>query len=374
MTDRIEGRLVALEATPDAGFLDAMERAWELGDAVLPIDPGLPPGARHELETVLGAGQPITAGVALVVATSGTEGPPKGAELTHDALRFSAEASLARLGATPDQRWLCCLPLHHIAGLQVVLRARLARHRPILHPGFDIARITDEHEATHVSLVPTMLHRLLEAGADLRRFEAVLLGGAAAPTGLVERARELGVNVVQTYGMTETCGGCVYDGIALDGVGIRVVDDVVEIAGPVLFRGYRNDPARTATVLRDGWFRTSDLGELGSDGRLRVLGRADDVIVSGGEKIPAAALEALLAEHPGVGEAAVTGRQDAEWGQRVIAYVVPAEEVPVPDLAELRAFVAARAPAPWAPREVVVVDALPRTALGKLIRPRTSPT
>ena len=155
------------------------------------------------------------------------------------------------------------------------------------------------------------------------RFDAVLVGGAATDADLLTRALEAGVAVVTTYGMTETCGGCVYDGEPLDGVRVRVTDGGVELAGPVLALGYRLDPAATAESFADGWFRTRDAGVL-EDGRLTVTGRLDDVVITGGVNVSPAAVEAALRAHPDVADAVVFGRPDEEWGQRVVAAVVPA--------------------------------------------------
>src|SRR5207302_10386605 len=181
--------------------------------------------ARRRIEDELRPDRPVDDDVALVVTTSGSTGVPKGVQLSPAALQASARATIDRLGLTSDDIWLSCLPWHHIAGLQVLLRARLGGAGLRVQPRFDVAAFTAEPDATVTSLVPTQLRRLLDAGADLTRFRAILLGGAAAPPGLVERARAAGAPIVTTYGMTETCGGCVYDGHVLDGVHVRVDDD-----------------------------------------------------------------------------------------------------------------------------------------------------
>ena len=218
-----------------------------------------------------------------------------------------------------------------------------------------------------ISVVPTMLRRLLDANVDLGHLRCVLLGGAAPGRQLLDDAAAAGLHVVTTYGMTETCGGCVYDGVPLDGVSVDLEEDQhVRIRGPVLFSGYRLDDTTTAEVLRDGWLSTSDLGRWG-DGRLEILGRADDVIITGGEKVPGEWLAGLLEQHPGVSEAAVAARPDDEWGQRVVAFIV-AGAGGAPSLEELRTFVGQRAPAYAAPRELVVVADLPRLASGKVDR------
>jgi O-succinylbenzoic acid--CoA ligase len=287
--------------------------------------------------------------------------------LSHAALEASARATMARLGVEPGDRWLSCLPWHHIAGLQVLLRARLFDLPLTVHERFDVARVAAEPDVTLVSLVPTQLVRLLDAGADLSRFRAILLGGAAAWPELLDRAREAGARVVTTYGMTETCGGCVYDGVPLDGVDVRVDDDGrVQLRGPMLMSGYRLRDDLTAEAIVGGWFQTSDLGSWDGE-RLVVHGRADDVIVTGGENVVATQVASVVAAHPGVADVAVTGVPDGEWGERVVAVVVAAGATP-PTLLELREWVAERASAAAAPRQLVVVPAIPRLASGKLDR------
>ncbi|MFC4061802.1 AMP-binding protein [Planomonospora corallina] len=341
------------------------------GPALLPLPSGLPaPALRATLEALRPArldGRPLPGGedvppeVAVVIATSGTTGVPKGVQLSAAALRASAAASLSRLGARPGERWLCCLPPSHVSGLQVLVRSLLGGTEPVVHPGFDPRAVLGSG-AEHVSLVPTQLRRLLDVSADLSVFRTILLGGAAAPAGLLAGARAAGARVVTTYGMSETCGGCVYDGRPLDNVDLLIGGDGrIRLAGPVLFSGYRLRPDLTAAARDGDWFVTSDLGTL-DGGRLRVLGRADDVINTGGEKVVAAAVSAVVAEHPAVADAAVVGRPDPEWGERVVAVVVsPAP----PSLGELRAFVKERLPAYAAPAELVVLPEIPLLPNGK---------
>ena len=374
-------RLIAVHLPPGPPSAAAITRVWDGGDAVLPLDPQL---ARQSRDAVLAAlrpdrllddrgwhdlpaALPTAAGVAAVILTSGSTGAPKAVELTSAALHASATAGVARIGATTDDRWLCCLPLHHIAGLQVLLRARLAGTSAAVHPSFDVSAVAGEAGVTLLSLVPTMLARLLDAGADVGRFRRILLGGAPPAPSLLTRARRAGARIVVTYGMTETGGGCVYDGRPLDGVEVSVGSDGrIRVRGPVLFRGYRGDPAATHKALRDGWLATADLGRLTAEGELVVLGRADDVIITGGENVRAGEVAAALAEHPAIDEAAVIGRADPEWGQRVVAFVVASS--PAPTLDEVRAFVRTRLSAAHAPRELVVVDRLPRLGSGKVDR------
>jgi o-succinylbenzoate---CoA ligase len=371
--------LVAVRLAFDAGFATTIDAVWEVGDAVLPIHPDLP---GPEVEALLGAlrpallvdasgvrqlpgAAPVEPGTALVVPTSGTTGTPKGVVLTHDNLSASALATAARLELGAGDRWLCCVPPSHIAGLMVLVRARLTGSAVVLHPRLDPAAVAADESSNLVSLVPTMLRRLLAAGVDLARFRWILLGGGPVPAALVAAATAAGARVVATYGMTETCGGAVYDGVPLPGVRVAIGEDgAVALAGPMVMQGYRLRPEETAAVLRDGWFLTSDVGELDRSGRLRVLGRRDDLIISGGQKVLPVEVANLLMEHPAVADAAVAGRPDDEWGQAVAAVVVPAPGAE-PTLAELRAFVAERLAAYKAPRYLVIVAELPRGPTGK---------
>lgn len=371
--------LVAVRLPFDAAFRGTMDAVWEAGNAVLPIHPDLPaaevgallrelrPGLLVDAAGArsLPNGVPVEPGTALVVPTSGTTGRPKGVVLSHHNLAASALGTIARLGLGAGDPWLCCVPPSHIAGLMVLVRARLAGSRVVLHPCFDAAAVAAERSATVVSLVPTMLRRLLEAGVDLARFRWILLGGGPVPASLVAAATEVGGRVVATYGMTETCGGAVYDGFPLPGVRVATGEDgTIALAGAMVMRGYRLRPDETASVLRDGWFHTSDTGELEPSGRLRVLGRRDDLIISGGQKVLPAEVASLLMEHPKVADAAVAARPDPEWGQVVAAVVVAAPGAP-PTLEELRAFVIGRLAAYKAPRYLVIVPELLRGPTGK---------
>ncbi|WP_345555678.1 AMP-binding protein [Streptomonospora halophila] len=356
------------------------------GPALLPLDPALP---RPRLESVLAAMRPASlrtpegvtelAGarstgedVALTIATSGSTGTPKGVELTAPALLASARASLRRIGARDGDRWLCVLPHAHISGLLVLVRSLVAGAEPLVQPfATETALLAADRHRPHVSLVPTQLHRLVDAGADLSRFGAVLVGGAAARPGLLAAARAAGGRVVTTYGMSETCGGCVYDGEPLDGVGVRLDDTGrILLGGPVLFAGYRLDAEATAAAVErdaDGtrWLRTGDLGRFDGDGRLAVRGRLDDVVNTGGHKVVPAEVAALLMEMDSVADAAVVGRPDPEWGERVTAVVVPADPAAPPGLEEVRTWVGARMPRYAAPHEVEIRTSLPQLTSGK---------
>ena len=332
------GTLAPVDATPGPAFVEALQRAWDVGDAVLPVDPRLPRPAVERLLVACRADEPVEDGDALVVATSGTTGDPKGVVLTHDAVRASALATSARLGVDPDSdSWLSVLPLAHVGGLSVVLRS-LVTGTPLVWEG----------PATLVSMVATQLRR-----TDVSGFRRVVLGGAAPPP-------DLPPNVVTTYGMTETGSGVVYDGVPLDGVEVRAVDGELQVRGPMLLRCYRDG---TDPKDADGWLPTGDGGRVDGDGRVHVDGRLADVINTGGEKVWPVAVEAVLRRHPAVDDVAVVGRPDPEWGQRVVAHVVGRLS-----LDEARALVKAELPAYCAPKEVVVVDDLPRTPLGKVRR------
>ncbi|MEV4112601.1 AMP-binding protein [Nonomuraea sp. NPDC049695] len=339
------------------------------GPAVLPLTPGHSEAAVTALRPTHVDGAPQSDGwgvpddVAVVIATSGSTGAPKGVLLSTTALRASAAASLRRLEASKGERWLCCLPVSHVSGLQVLVRALLSESEPIIHARFDPHEVL-RSGAHHVSLVPTQLHRLVELGADLSVFRTILLGGAAPRPGLVEQARDLGARVVTTYGMSETSGGCVYDGRPLYNVDLKIGEDgLIRIAGPVLFSGYRFSEPDNAPFDGD-WFRTSDLGEL-TGGRLRVLGRADDVINTGGEKVVADAVATVLCTHPEVADAAVIGTPDPEWGELVTAVVVPANPDTPPTLPQLRAYCRDRLPPHAAPRDLRLVPQLPLLPNGK---------
>lgn len=311
-------------------------------------------------------------GEPIVIRTSGSTGEPKDVVLSHAAVLASARASLERLGGPGG--WVQTMPVTGVGGLQVLVRSALAGLEPVYVADFGSLAEAIEAipgERRYASLVPTQAHRLVEAGeiAALRGLDALLIGGAAVSAELL--AALDGVRVVRTYGMSETSGGCVYDGIPLDGVRLRIDDGgQVLVRGPVLFDGYA-DAEATARVLRDGWFATADLGELDDDGRLRITGRSDDVVISGGVNVPLPAVTRALRGLDAVRDAVALGVPDEEWGARVVAYVVPADAVCLDGLRldELRdAVEEAGLPRTWAPREVILLDALPLLPGGKLDR------
>ncbi|SPT57911.1 class I adenylate-forming enzyme family protein [Actinomadura madurae] len=370
---------------PGPRLFQALADALDGGPAICPLSPDLPEPALRDLLDALspdavrtpdglaphrphGGKVPADAETAVLIATSGSTGPPKFVELPAGALRHSAAGTLARIEAAPGDRWLCCVPTSHISGVQVLVRALVAGTDPVIMPRFDAAAVAAT-EGAHVSLVPTQLRRILDTGTDLSRLGAIVLGGAAATPGLLAEARARGARVFTTYGMSETCGGCVYDGVPLDGMRVGLgAGGRIRLAGPSLFTGYRLRPEESAEVRDGEWFVTQDLGAI-EDGRLRVRGRLDDVINTGGEKVVAGEIATVLSRHPKVRDVVVVGRPDPEWGERVTAVVVPAAPRP-PDLAELRAFVRETMPAHAAPRELELVDAIPLLASGKPDRAR----
>ncbi|WP_310961403.1 AMP-binding protein [Nocardioides terrisoli] len=299
----------------------------------------------------------------LVIATSGSTGQPKRVVLSRDAVRASALATHERLGG--PGRWVLNLPATYVAGLQVLYRCVVAGVEPVLYA--DSWRVTLEPVSgrSYVSLVPTQLARLLHdeslAGevASLAGCSAVLIGGGPLDPHVRAQAEARGLRVVQTYGMSETCGGCVYDGRPLAGAEVRIDEGHVLVRGPMLFDGYQGEPERTAAALREGWLVTNDLGHWDEQGRLRIDGRVDDVIISGGVKVPAGAVAAAVARLTAVVGVEVVGAADEEWGERVVAVVTARDPL---SLAAVREAVEPRA---WAPRQLVVVPELPRLPNGK---------
>jgi O-succinylbenzoic acid--CoA ligase len=382
---------VLLSGPADAKrLLDPLAKALDgAGPAILPLDAGLPAARLRQLidvfapDAVVGpdGDAPLRSGktktepdTAVIIATSGSTGEPKGVELSAAALLHSARASLARIGAAPGQRWLCCLPVTHVAGLQVLVRSLVSGTEPVLADVAGAADLADAVGAAvaagcaHVSVVPTQLVRLLATdggAAALAALRSVLVGGAAADPGLLERARAAGVPAVTTYGMSETCGGCVYDGVPLDGVSVRAGEDgLLRIGGPVLMNRYRGRPDLTAAALAGGEFVTSDLGRV-DDGRVVVRGRADDVINTGGHKVVPGEVAAVLAGCPGVREVVVVGRRDQMWGERVTAVVVPEDPARPPTLELVRTYVRRRLPRYASPSELVLTEAIPVLPSGK---------
>jgi o-succinylbenzoate---CoA ligase len=340
--------------------LGERERAAQTGSATLVVDAplegaaagGAPASAPHDLDAP-----------AVVVHTSGTSGAATPVQLTYGNLLWSAMGSAVALGLDASERWLCPLPLTHVGGLSILVRSAIAGTTAVVHPRFDTDRVLASLEGeriTVVSLVPTMVARLLDAGLrrppDLRR---ALIGGAPLEPALGRRAREAGLPVAETYGLTQAASQVATDGVPLFCTQVAIAPDgEILVAGPTV---------APSAVAPDGWLHTGDLGMLDERARLSVTGRRADTIVSGGENVAPTEVEAALLEHPGVAEAAVHGRPDPEWGEAIVATVVlrdgarPTEE-------ELRTHVALRLARFKIPKEVRVAAALPRTGSGKLRR------
>ena len=371
-------RLVRLADDP-ATLPAALQAVWDAGDAavVAPANTPLPAAA----EAALQGGPALPEGTALVVPTSGSTGVPRAVVLSHAALRASTAASVAALGCEPGERWLLALPLRHVAGLQVLARARTLGTSPVVvdDPGDPHRIAAAAADAEHAALVPTQLVRCLDAGDDvvaaLAGLRSVLVGGGPADPARLAEARARGVRIVTSYGLTETCGGCVYDGRPLAGVDVAVDAPAGEVGrirlrGPMLATGELTTTGDGTPVIDrsrfiDGWFVTDDVGAL-DDGTLTVVGRSDATVISGGVNVDAAAVEAALRTDPSVADAVVVGVADDEWGQRVRAVVVPADPSDPPTLEQLRDVVRAALPASHAPRELQLVAQIPRDGMGKV--------
>jgi O-succinylbenzoic acid--CoA ligase len=362
---------------PSVQLVAALHGCLLLGAVAVPIDLRLNPperaarqaSARLTLESpvtgepVDGPHDPEPSEIATLMFTSGTTAGPKPVELSYDNWLWNALGSALALGLDPEERWLCPMPLAHVGGLSIQLRSAIYATTVVLHDGFHAERalaalMDPDARVTLVSLVPTMLARLLDAGLreppTLRR---VLLGGGPIPRALLARAAHAGVPVSPSFGMTETCSQLATDGFALLGSELRIAGD-----GELLVRG--RAVARGA-LSDDGWLHTGDLGELDDSGRLTIVGRKSDTIISGGENVAPAEVEAALLEHPAIADAAVFGRADAEWGEVVIAQVVLREVAAADDL---RAHCGARLAPFKVPKRIEPVDTLPRTVTGKLLR------
>lgn len=367
-------RLVAIDLANGRLFVDVLQMIWDRGDAALPIDQRLPASARNSLlaelrpssviddagEHGLADGFGVEPGDAVVLSTSGSSGVPKGVVLTHDAIGSSARITNERLAVNSGKdKWYACLPFAHIGGLSVVMRSLLGG------VAFTPTAATDEtsfREAarsghTMISLVPAALERI-EAAA----WRTVLLGGSAMP-------ELLPPNAVRTYGMTETGSGVVYDGSPLRSVSVRVVDGEIQLRSPTLARGYRNSMGFVALPMSDdGWFLTADAGEVDTNARLTVTGRVGDMIVTGGEKVWPEPVERVLQSVPAVRDVAVCGVADPTWGHAVVALIVATDADSPPAVESLRHWVKQTLPAYCAPQRIVVVDEIPRTAIGKIRR------
>jgi o-succinylbenzoate---CoA ligase len=342
--------------------------------ALLPVPAGADRGSTL---SALRVGEAIDDDIAVVVTTSGTTGTPKGALLTAAALTASAAATHDRLGG--PGRWLLALPPYHIAGVQVLVRSLLAGTVPVeldVSAGFDISGLPSAVDELgsgrrYTALVATQLAKALTdpaAAVALAEFDAVLVGGGPTRRPILDAAAAADITVVRTFGMSETAGGCVYDGVPLDGVKVRLdADGRIVIGGPTLAKGYRNPPDPDP-FAEPGWFRTDDIGAVDDSGVLSVLGRADEAISTGGLTVLPQPVEAALRNHPAVSDCAVFGLADERLGQRVVAAVVLADGHSPPSLEELRAHVMHSLDRTAAPRELHIVDALPMRGIGKVDR------
>jgi len=385
------GELVAYALPPGFHWLEILAAHAQSGASFLPIDVRLSEREQERLidrarpsvvvrpgeETVLADAAPIDPERAwAVVATSGTSGEPRLAQLSRAAVGSSVAASLDALGASAYDAWVACLTPAHIGGLLVLLRGVLTGSPITLLERFEPGRLLSEAPSgAHVSLVPTMLERLVRGGADLSGLGEILIGGARLDPGLRDAAVRLGGRIMNTYGCTESCGGVVYDGIPFAGTSIRIdaerpdAPGVVELRGPTLMDGYRHDPAATsAAFTTDGWLRTGDIGSFGPDGHLRIVGRADDAIRTGAETVWPEEVESVVQTHPKVADVAVAGRPDPEWGAHVVAWVVPVNPTDPPTLEQIREHCRDGLARFKAPRDLRLLATVPRTLSGKVRR------
>lgn len=373
--------LVAIDLPGGPAFEEALRRVWDDGDAAMPVDQRLPRQVQVALldaarpHAIIGGTDPVRVplepgappmepGDAVVVASSGSTGTPKLVVHTDESLSRHAWAVQGRLEIDPgSDRWLACLPLGHMGGLGVLTRAIITDTPVDVIERFsaaDVAAAPAVLGSTLVSLVPTAIDRL-----DPSPFRWVVLGGSHDP---MKRP----ANVVRTYGLTETGGGVVYEGTPLPGIDVRIREgNQIAIRGSMLSRGIRTKSGEVTPIVdADGWFLTGDLGHWDGYSKLVVDGRAEDLIISGGENVWPGPIEAVLATHPGIAEVRVIGRPDHEWGERVVAVVVPTNPGWPPSLDEVRGHVSLSLPVYAAPRELVIVESLPKTLLGKVRRPR----
>lgn len=385
MPSEDETTLIAV-LLPSASLAPAVVAAWDSGEAILPLDPAAPAAETgrlldllrpsHILDTSgrhpLTGGIPAQAGTAAVVTTSGTTGAPKGVELTRAGLETMGHGYSEALDAGDGDRWLACLPLHHVAGLAILGRAWVTGVPYTTHDRFDLGRVAvspAQEGTTIVSLVPTTLMRLLDAGAPLHEYRRVIVGGAPCPPELRARALGEGVDLVDAYGLSETWGGCVLDGAPNRGCDIRIAGDgEILVRGAMVMRTYRFAPELTAEVLDDdGWLHTGDVGTY-EQGLVAVTDRRKDIVISGGVNVSPTEVERALVDHPGVADIGVAGAPDPEWGERVVAYVVPTDSSRPPTLDSLRSFARDQLAAAKLPREIVFVAEIPRTPSGKVLR------
>ncbi len=387
------GGTAALTMHPRREEVVLLHALMKLGAVALPLSPRL---TEAEREAVLAAERPAVdlndaaeltqteADLPLLgehdmddlqcrILTSGTLGEPRPIGLTYGNFLFSAVGSAFNLGVDPGDRWLCCLPLSHVAGLSIILRSVIYGTTAMLLDGFDTDQVAStlvSGDISVLSLVPTQLIRLLEADADLSAPRAILIGGGPVPPDALRQALDRGATVVQTYGMTETCSQVTT--LAPEDAGrkvgsagrplltthVRIEDGEILVQGPTVSR---------EAIDPDGWLHTGDLGHIDEEGFLYVTGRSSDLIVTGGENVMPAEVEAVLLSHPAVADAAVVGRPDPEWHEAVCALVVVADATEVVE-EDLRTHCAASLAPYKVPKRVEFVSGLPRTASGKLLR------
>jgi O-succinylbenzoic acid--CoA ligase len=385
------GELVAYALPPGFHWLEILAAHAHSGASFMPIDVRLSDPEQQRLidlarpsvvvrpdeETILADAAPVDPDTSwAVVPTSGTAGVPRLAQLSRASIGSAVAASLDALDASAYDQWVACLSPAHIGGLLVLLRGAFTGSRVTILDRFEPgALLGGAPDGAHVAMVPTMLERLVRGGGDLTRLGILLVGGGALDPELRTAAEALGGRVVSTYGSTETGGGIVYDGLVFEGSEVRIAAERpdalggIELRGPTIMDGYRADPAATADAFTsDGWLRTGDAGRIDAAGRLLVRGRTDDAIRTGAETVWPDEVEAVLRTHPGVGDVAVAGRPDPEWGAHVTAWVVPAMPQDPPTLEELREHCRDDLARFKAPRDLRIVTALPRTASGKVRR------
>jgi O-succinylbenzoic acid--CoA ligase len=361
------GERVPLAFADRLEFAVAMHGCLLAGAAAVPIDLRL--GA-EEQALRRAPGRAATPGTVAVMHTSGTTSAPKPVELTAANFFANAAGSALALGLDPHERWLAVMPLAHVGGLTILLRSAIYATTVVVHDAFDtdavLAQLMDPAAAiTLVSLVPTMLARLLDAGLEHPpTLRWALLGGGPIPPGLLTRSATAGVPVAPTYGMTEACSQIATFGWPLHGVELRIdAAEEIHVRGSVVAPG---------ALGADGWLATGDLGRFAADGRLEIIGRRSDTIVSGGENVAPAEVEAILLEHPSVADAGVFARADPEWGEAVWAQVVLRDGAADTDAErvadELRDFCHQRLAGFKVPKRIVFVPELPRTPSGKLLR------
>lgn len=359
--------LVCLDMTCGPQMVDRIRRAWDQGDAIFVLDQRLPLSLRQHLVLSVGPtiiattndeismpGQAVEPGDLLVVTTSGTTGVPKHVIHTRDSLTASALATHDFLKITSDDKWLCCLPASHVGGFGVIARSILTDTPIIAVDSFSVEDFNNaaQQGATRTSLVPTAVLRV-----DTSIYTTVLVGGSQSPNPLPE-------NCISTYGMTETNGGVAYNGIALNGVKFEVRDSLIYVKAPMLLRGFRDG---SSPVTPDGWLNTGDIGQLSPEGKLQVQGRQGEMIITGGENVWPTLVERTLLTNEKIADVCVAGIPDKTWGQLVTAWVVlkPGQDLL---LDELRDHVKASLASYCAPQRLILVDQIPRTALGKAQR------